>query len=320
MKTGPRERENPPLATAYLQLALAMMVTGSHVVVGKLVVRSFPVFFAGGTTLGLASLVFTGLLLLKEGRFPRLKGRDLGLLTLQAFTGLFLFRVATLKGLQYTGGIEAGIILSTTPAVIGLISFTFLREKVYWTNIAAVCLALLGILIINLSGVNADASSAGRRVLGSLLLFVSVLGEAFFTVIRKMLSGRLTVLANATVVSLLGTLMLLPFTLSQIRSVSCGNLTILNWMELVYYGTVVPIAAFLLWFSGVSRAQVNVAGVFTGFLPVSAMILSILILGETPRPHHLAGMGLVLAGIFLAVNGVRMRSGRRHTNKGGEAK
>jgi drug/metabolite transporter (DMT)-like permease len=216
-----------------VQLALAMMVTGSHVVVGKLVIRSFPIFFASGTTLGLASLIFVLLLLAKEGRFPRIGWRDLGLLAAQAFAGLFLFRIATLKGLEFTGGIEAGIILSTTPAVIGLISFVFLREKTHWNKIAAVVLAFLGILIINLSGVAGDPDPGVRPILGSVLLFVSVLGEAFFTVLRKLLSGRVSVLANAALVSSLGFLMLLPFTLSQLRGVSYSQLSALNWIELL---------------------------------------------------------------------------------------
>jgi drug/metabolite transporter (DMT)-like permease len=295
-----------------LQLALAMMITGSHVVVGKLVIRSFPIFFASGTTLGLAALIFVLLLLLTEGRFPRIGWRDFGLLAAQAFTGLFLFRIATLKGLEYTGGIEAGIILSTTPAVIGLISFTFLREKAHWNKIAAVILAFLGILIINLSGVAAGRSpgttpQAVRPVLGSVLLFGSVLGEAFFTVIRKMISGRISALANAAVVSSLGFLMLLPFTLTQVGEINYSQIGALQWIELLYYGTIVPLTAFLLWFSGVSKAQVNIAGVFTGFLSISALILSILILKERALWSHFVGLGLVLAGIALAVGITRRK-------------
>jgi drug/metabolite transporter (DMT)-like permease len=310
-----RSESSSPPVLAYVQLALAMMITGSHVVVGKLVIRSFPIFFASGTTLGLASLVFILLLLAKERRFPRIGWRDLGLLAAQAFTGLFIFRIATLKGLEYTGGIEAGIILSTTPAVIGLISFTFLREKAHWNKILAVILAFLGILIINLSGV-LPAQAAGMDgaepygllpVLGSLLLFGSVLGEVFFTVIRKMLTGRVSVLANAAVVSCLGFLMLLPFTLSQIGEVSYAQIRALQWFELLYYGTVVPLTSFLLWFSGVSKAQVNIAGVFTGFLSISALTLSMLILKEKALWSHFVGLGLVLAGIALTVGIVQKK-------------
>jgi drug/metabolite transporter (DMT)-like permease len=293
---------------AYLQLALAMMLTGSYVVVGKLVVRSFPIFFAGGTTLGLAALFFVVLLLLKEGRFPRIGRRDLGLLALQAFIGLFLYRISILKGLEYTGGIEAGIILSTTPAVIGLISFTFLREKAHWNRVGAVILAIAGILFINLSGYSAAPVPGARPALGSLLLFVSVLGEAAFTVLRKMLSGSISALANAAGVSLLAFLMLLPFTLSQIQAVNTSQLDVLNWLELAYYGTVVPIAVFLLWFSGVGKAPVHIAGVFTGFISISALILSVLILGETAVWSHFVGLALVLAGIILAVGITRKKS------------
>jgi drug/metabolite transporter (DMT)-like permease len=302
---------------AYVQLTLAMVITGSHVVVGKLVIRSFPIFFASGTTLGLASLIFIVLLLITERRFPHIGWREMGLLAAQAFTGLFLFRVATLKGLEYTGGIEAGIILSTTPAVIGLISFTFLRERAHWNKILAVILAFLGILIINLSGVvplrsagpeNAALESPGiLPVLGSLLLFGSVLGEAFFTVIRKMLTGKLSTLANAAVVSCLGFLMLLPFTLSQVGEVNYGRLGALEWFELLYYGTVVPLAAFLLWFSGVSKAQVNIAGVFTGFISISALVLSMVILKERALWSHFVGLSLVLAGVALAVGIVQRK-------------
>jgi drug/metabolite transporter (DMT)-like permease len=306
MSEQPGAESHTP-AVAYLQLGLAMVFTGSHVVVGKLVVRSFPIFFASGTTLGLASVIFVGLLLAKEGRFPPIGWRELGLLAAQAFTGLFLFRIATLKGLEYTGAIEAGIILSTTPAVIGLISFVFLREKARWNKVAGVLMAFLGVLVINLSGLPGKEAPGLRPFAGSLLLSVSVLGEAFFTVLRKTLSGRISVLANAAVVSCLGFLMLLPFTLSQIREVSYGQIRAIQWIELLHYGTVVPLASFLLWFAGVSRAQVNIAGVFTGFLPVSALILSILILKERAVWPHLVGMALVLAGIALAVGVVRRK-------------
>jgi drug/metabolite transporter (DMT)-like permease len=170
-----------------------------------------------------------------------------------------------------------------------------------------VVLAFLGVLVINLSGLPGEKAPGYRPFLGSLLLFVSVLGEAFFTVIRKTLSGRISVLANAAAVSCLGFLMLLPFTLSQLREVSYGQIGALQWIELLHYGTVVPLASFLLWFAGVSRAQVNIAGVFTGFLSVSALVLSILILKEKAVWPHLVGMGLVLAGIALAVGIVQKK-------------
>ena len=306
--TGPREGAGEIKrgirkgnACAYLQLTGAMVLTGSHVVAGKLVVRSFPIFFASGMTLGVTALLLVTFALVRERRFPRLQAREWLLLALQAFAGLFLFRICMLAGLRLTGAIEAGIILSTTPAAIGLVSFVVLRERISGRRIAAVLLAFLGILIINLGNIPGRGMAGSRPLLGSLLLLGTVSGESVFTVIRKILSRRLSPLMNSALVSVLGFLMLLPLAMSRLQAVDWYGSTPLAWLLLFYYGTFVPVFAFLLWFSGVSRAEVNIAGVFTGFLSISALALSVLLLKEPAAWVHIIGIGLILLGIGLSV-------------------
>jgi drug/metabolite transporter (DMT)-like permease len=301
-------------ASACLQLAGAMILTGSHVVAGKLVVRSFPIFFAGGVTLGVTALLLSALALMREKRLPRLRSREWLLLTLQAFTGLFLFRTCMLAGLRLTGAIEAGIILSTTPAVIGLVSYLILREKLTRRRAAAVLLAFIGILAVNLGNLRGSAGS--RPLLGSLLLLGTVLGESFFTVIRKILSGRLSPLMNSALVSILGFAMLLPPALFQLPAVDFAGAGPPAWLLLFYYGTFVPFFAFLLWFSGVSRAEVSVAAVFTGFLSISALVLSVLLLHENAAWVHGIGILLILFAVGLSVGIIspqRVTSGRSRT-------
>ena len=52
---------------AYLSLTLAMVIVGSSVVVGKLVVSSFPIFWAAGLRFAIGTLVLFPLLLKREG-------------------------------------------------------------------------------------------------------------------------------------------------------------------------------------------------------------------------------------------------------------
>lgn len=133
-------------AIAYLQLTLAMIIVGSSVVVGKLIVVSVPVFLASGLRFGIASIVLVPLLIKLEG-IPSLCRKDLFILFLQALTGVFGFSICLLYGLKFTGAAESGIITSTTPAVIGLISFIFLKEKLGRNNILGIVLAVLGIIV-----------------------------------------------------------------------------------------------------------------------------------------------------------------------------
>src|SRR3989441_4716122 len=106
-----------------------MAIVGSSVVVGKLVVARVPVFLVGGLRLAFACAVLVPLLLLVERGWPRLGRRDLAVLGLQAFTGIFLFTTLLLSGLRLTSAAAAGIVTSTTPAVAGTPAVLLLRER-----------------------------------------------------------------------------------------------------------------------------------------------------------------------------------------------
>jgi drug/metabolite transporter (DMT)-like permease len=112
---------------AYLELTVAMVLVGSSVVVGKLMAASLPVFLAGGLSSAIGAAILVPVLLRREGGLPAVGGRDVLVLFLQALTGIFLFRVLLLWGLLFTTAAEGGVITSTTPAVVGLISFVFLK-------------------------------------------------------------------------------------------------------------------------------------------------------------------------------------------------
>jgi drug/metabolite transporter (DMT)-like permease len=53
----------------------------------------------------------------------------------------------------------------------------------------------------------------------------------------------------------------------------------------------------LLWYRGVQRVAATTAAGFMGVMPVSAVLLSYLLLGEPFSFVHLAGMAAVLGGV-----------------------
>ncbi|MFW6138922.1 MAG: DMT family transporter [Spirochaetota bacterium] len=303
MKT--KDRAENPLAGCipYAELTAAMVLTASHVVVGKLVIRHFPVFFASGVSMGAAALLFFLFLIYRNRSYPRVNAIDMLLIAGQAFAGVFLFRVCILYGLGYTGAIEGGIILSTTPAVVGVVSFLLLKETPTWSKALAILLALVGITVLNIEGSTRPPGPGSSLLLGNLLLFGAVLGEAGFTILRKIVSGRVDALVNASYVGMFSFFMFVPFVVYQAPMLDLTAVGGAEWAQLFYYGTVVPVGSFILWFRGVSRVQVSTAGVFTGVLPVSSLILSNVILHERIRGVHGVGMVLVFGALFLAVRG-----------------
>lgn len=283
---------------AYLQLTLAMALVGSAVVVGKLMIESFPVYLAGGLSSAIGAVILVPALYLCEGGPPALNRRDLLVLFLQALTGIFLFRVLLLYGLAYTTATESGIITSTTPAVIGLISLVFLREKLPLASVGGIGLAVAGVLVINIPGGPSSGEVTGFT-LGNLLVFGAVVSEALFTVFGKAASDRLTPLATATSASVLSLVLFLPLGLAEAASFDFSSVGLAGWVPILHYGVFVTALGYLLWFGGLSRVPASTAGVFAGVLPVSAVLLSYVVLGEPFAWVHLVGMAFVLSAILL---------------------
>lgn len=281
-----------------LKIVLAMIIVGSSVVAGKLIVQSFPVFLASELRFLIATIILFPILIKFEG-FPSIGKRDLLILFLQALFGVFLFNIFMLYGLTITTAIEGGIITSTIPAVTGCLAFLFLREKLTKSVITGILLAVLGTLTINFSDSFTTVGRGSSPLLGNLLIFGAVISEALFIIFGKFIVQRVSPLAISTIVSIFGTILFLPFSLYEGNRFNFGEVSIAEWGLVFYFGIVVTVIAFILMYQGVSKVSASTAGVLTGVLPMSSVILSVVILGEKVSFIHLIGIGFTLTAIYL---------------------
>ena len=286
---------------AYLELTGAMVLVGSSVVAGKLMAESLPVFLAGGLSSAIGAAILVPVLFVREGGFPAVGGRELLVLFLQAFTGIFLFRVLLLWGLLYTSAAEGGVITSTTPAVVGLISFLFLGDRPGPRVWAGIALAVAGIVALNVLGSGAEAGGArgSAPLLGNLLVFGAVVSEALFTIFGKAAAGRVSPLTTAVSASVMSLALFLPLGLYQTIGFDFSSVGFAGWASVVHYGVFVTALGYLLWFGGLAKVPASTAGVFTGVLPVSAVLLSYVVLREPFSWAHPVGVGCVLLAILL---------------------
>ncbi|HYO70551.1 MAG TPA: DMT family transporter [Archangium sp.] len=288
---------------AYLQCTIAMAMGGAVVVAGKFLTHAFPVFLAAGLRLLMAVPVLVALVLLKEGRLPKLGLREALALFVCAFGGIFMFTVFLLFGLRHTTAAESGIITSTVPVFTALISVLYLKEKPSAWGLLAVVLTTLGVLVLNL----ADGAAAGARGsnpwLGNALIFGCVVGEALFVISAKLVTARISPLATAAYVNIFGLVTFLPFAAYQAWTFDFSAPAWPNWTALVFMGLGISVLQFMIWFAGVSKVSGSVAAVFTGVMPVSAVLLSYVVGGERFVWPHLVGMACVVGSILAVTRG-----------------
>jgi drug/metabolite transporter (DMT)-like permease len=269
------------------------------VVLAKVLVSILPVFVLATLRLGLAAMVLGPLLLVRERGLPRLSARERRLLVLQAFAGIFAFNTLLLWGLRLTSATAGAIVTSTTPAVAAALGVLVLGES--WTRVqaAGIGLTVLGLAALGASGVAPDGRGAAPLV-GNLLVFGAVVGEAVYVVCGRALAPRLSPLAVATGLTVLGFVMFLPLGLAELPEAPLAELSVGQWAAVAYYSVAVTVVAFWLWARGIARVPASTAGLFTGFMPLTAVTLSVLVLGEPVRWGYLAGGVGVVAGVVLA--------------------
>ncbi|MEY7851610.1 DMT family transporter [Natrarchaeobius sp. A-rgal3] len=292
-------------AGAVLALASSMAIAGSSVVVAKIIVADLPIFLANELRFGIAAAILVPAYVLTNGGISRVSRRDSAILVGQALTGVFAFNVLLFYGVQFTSAIEAGIITSTAPALVAVLAIVFLNDRPTKATIAGTLLAILGVVALEVFGGTASSSHGPNPLLGNALILGAVFGEALFTILGKTVSDRVSPLEIATAASVLGVAFFFPFALYELTWFDPRTVNVTAWLPVVYYGVVVTVVAFVLWFHGLATVPASTAGVFTAVLPVSAAVLSIVLLDEPFGLSHGVGILFVLGAVVLTSRGLR---------------
>lgn len=292
----------PAPFASYLALASAMLIVGTSVVASKIVVDTLPIYTASMLRFLIAAIVLL-VIVARSGGLPKLTLRVHLTLALLALVGLVLFNVLLLLGLDLTTAIASGIITSLTPAVVALLSIP-LGDRLRPAGWIGVTLAVAGVVIVNLFG-TAEAASASRPLLGAALVFLAVIGEALYAVIGKVATASVKPIPMATLVTIYGFVLFLPFAALDIRDLHPADVPIKGWVAVVYLALIVTVVAFALWFNGLQHVPASTAGAFTGLIPVGTIVATALFLDEPVRWVHLAGIAAVMLGIVLVTRDTR---------------
>lgn len=219
----------------------------------------------------------------------------------QAFFGVFLFSICMLYGVQWTSAASAGIITSTVPACFALLSYFLLREQIRSHQWLSILLSVAGIGLITFAG-GMGQIEAGA-MFGNFLVFLAVISEALFTIFAKQLSGRITPFQMTAAINVISLFLFLPFAISDFMKTNLSAVPLQVWVLMIYYALTASVFSFLLWYLGVAKVTASTAGLFTGFMPLSAALVSVLFLGEDFTWAHAVGMLFVLGAIVAGTRG-----------------
>lgn len=278
-----------------------MALVGSNVGLGKSIIAEVPVLLFALLRFLIAIVCLSPWY--RPSRMRQVSRGEWLNLFLMAFFGTFMFTLLMLGGVRLTSAVAAGVITSTIPATVAILSWLWLRERLSRRTVASVLLAVAGIAVLNIargSGHGAAGADSGNAIIGNLMILGAVLCESIYVILSRRLSQTLAAIEICAYTHLIGGALMLPLGIVPLLTFDYASVSATTWAMLLWYALSASVFSFWLWMKGIRHVPAQLAGVFTSVLPVAAAVYGIAVLGEQPGWAHGVALGCVLAGIALA--------------------
>lgn len=282
-----------PLEWAML-LALATVWGGSFFFNG-IAVRELPVFTVVVSRVALAAVILLAVLRLHGEKMPRDRR------VWAAFFGMGLLNNAIpfsliVWGQQHIASGVASILNASTPLfTVILAHFMTSDERMTGGKLAGVLIGLAGVTVM----IGADAlRELGVDVAAQFMCLAGALSYAFAGIYgRKFRVMGISPLSTATGQVIASSLMLLPVMMVLDRPWTLPAPSLAAIGALIGVAAISTALAYVLYFRILATAGATNLLLVTFMIPVSAILLGTLFLGEVLLPRHLAGMALIGAGL-----------------------
>ena len=202
------------------------------------------------------------------------------------------------SGLAASTAIHLGLLNSTIPVFIILISWGWYARRPSRLESVGLVISLSGVFLILAHG---DLRSLLRLQFnhGDLLMLGAVVVWAIYTLRLKDRPQSLSLFAFVFVLALIGELLTLPFAAIQWVRAGGVHLGTREWLGLLYIGAVATLVSSVLFSYGVERVGAVRAGILIHLMPVFSSVFAALFIGERLFPYHAAGFVLVAGGAIL---------------------
>jgi drug/metabolite transporter (DMT)-like permease len=188
----------------------------------------------------------------------------------------------------------AAMLINTGPILIAILAWIFLHEGLPRGLFAGCVVAFAGATLIAFGG---TTSRSGSEV-GIVLCVIAAVTYALAVVVQKPALARMSSFQVTWLGVVAASIACLPFAPALLDEAPRAGATAIAWT--IYLGAVPTALGFATWSFALQRTSAGRTASLNFLIPVVAVALGWLILGEAPPLLALAGGGLCIAGVYIA--------------------
>ncbi len=240
---------------------------------------------------------FLFLIIRFSGKQEKVLRKDFPWIFLSALFNPFLYFLGENYGLKYSTPIISSAIIATIPVFSPIIAYLVLREKLSIVNIEGIFISFIGVLVM-LIAPNFRFSSDIR---GILFLFGAVITALFYSVLLRRLTVQYSALTLIAYQNLIGIFLFLPlFLMFEMRTAFAINVNAEIVSSFILLAVFASSISFVFFAHSVKLLGVSKSNIFSNLIPVFTAFFSYLLLSEVITPQKIAGICLVIGGVYLS--------------------
>ncbi|NYF23281.1 DMT family transporter [Sporosarcina sp. JAI121] len=218
--------------------------------------------------------------------------------TLYAAVSMAIFQYLFFSSVRLTGvAIGTVVTIGSAPVFSGIIEWLLLKRRPTRIWLTATVLAIVGcgLLFLNKDGIVVNPVGIAMS-LGAGLLF------AFYTLVNKDVLKKADSVPAVAVIFSMSALMLMPFLFLFETE---GLVTVRGISVVLYLGIITTSVAYILFSAGLKRIPSSSAVTLSLAEPLTAAVLSVIVVGERLDGTSWTGIVMLLGGILVLTLGGR---------------
>jgi drug/metabolite transporter (DMT)-like permease len=282
----------------YIKLILTAIFWGGTFIAGRIIAQDVGPFSAAFLRFGIASFFLFLFTWKIEGKIPLLRKGQILPVVLLGMTGVFTYNVFFFKGLKLISAGRAAIIIANNPIFITLLSAYFFKEKLNLIKIIGIILSVTGAIIVISKG-NLSEIIYGGIGWGEIFIFCCVFSWVAYSLIGKAVMAQLSPLVSVFYSSVIGAFLLFFPAYFEGVLEHFRHYPKVDWLSIFYLGFFGTVIGFVWYYEGINKIGPMKASLFINFVPISAVLLAFIILGEPITLSLFVGTILVSLGVYL---------------------
>jgi drug/metabolite transporter (DMT)-like permease len=219
------------------------------------------------------------------------------------FLGFTLALALSHWGLAWSTATNGALLIATEPVALVALAPIVLGERLTAREVWGTALALLGATVVVVNGVPGVTIAVAPHWRGDLLLLLSGVCFAAYSLLGRPVLARHPSLTVTTWSLLWGLVTTAPLVALEWRVAWRPAWTPSSAAAVLYLGIVITGLGYLVWNWALERVAAARAAIFLSLQPLVGTLLGVLWLGEPFTVFTAGGGALIVAGLWLALTG-----------------